>query len=831
MTGPLTYTLKEIATIIEGTRFNNNADQPVEQLLTDSRKVLFPNTSVFFALDGPRRKGSDFIGDLYDRGLRAFVIGEDHFETEKFPAAGFIRVSNVLKALQKLVEHHRKKFDIPVIGITGSNGKTIVKEWLFQLLHADYRIVRSPKSFNSQIGVPLSVWEMNPLHQLGIFEAGISQPGEMEMLEKIIEPGIGVFTNLGDAHNEGFADEHEKCREKLLLFIHAESILYCSDYPVLDEEVEGFLKNINYGIQCFTWSRHKPATLFVTEAKKQAGHTVIEFEYANQHHILHIPFLDDASVENAITCTCLMLGLNYTVEEIAKRLKLLVPVEMRLQLRQGINNCSVIDDSYSADFHSLSIALDFLLQQNAHKKHTVILSDILQSGKDEHELYRQLADMLREKSIDRLIAVGPVISANQEAFAAIPEKNFFASSADLKSHFSSLHFQNEAILLKGARIFKFEEFSKRLQQKTHQTLLEIDLGAMSHNLKEYHSLLSPEVKLMVMVKASGYGNGSFEIAGLLQFHKVDYLAVAYADEGVELRKAGITLPIMVMNPEESTFESLTHYDLEPELFTFSILDDFANYLASAAIPHYPVHIKLDTGMHRLGFEPSDVETLNKKLLEYPELKIQSVFSHLAASDEPSAKDFTNRQAAIFLECCEKIRSATGYSFLKHIANSSAISYDRSLHLDMVRLGIGLYGADANPVMQQKLRNVTTLKTTVAQVKKVKTGETVGYGRKAKVERDSIIATVRIGYADGYPRFLSHGKGHMVVRDRVVPVIGNVCMDMTILDVTDVPGVSEGDEVIVFGEKLPISQVATAAATIPYEMMTGVSERVKRVYFE
>ncbi len=828
------YSISQIASVIKAKASAKEAEGSIEHILLDSRKLLFPASSIFFALDGPRRKGSTFISELYTKGVRCFVVDESFTEEEilKYRAAEFLQVTDVLQALHLLTAFHRQQFSLPVIGITGSNGKTIVKEWLYQLLHNDFNIVRSPKSYNSQIGVPLSVWQINSAHTLGIFEAGISQPDEMQKLAKIISPSIGVFTAIGEAHGEGFLNVRQKINEKLKLFVNSELLIYGADDPDINEAVNTFKNNVRAGdaFELFTWSKKETATLQIVSVEMGSGQTSITARYKEEQMDFIIPFADEASIENAITCCCVLLHLGTGIEVIRERMLQLRPVEMRLELKQGINNCSVINDSYSADINSLTIALDFLQQQQQHAKRTLILSDILQSGKSSGELYAGVAAILEQKNINRFIGIGPEISKQRNAFQNIPETAFFFSSAEFRQQFHSQHFHNETILLKGARLFEFEQISHLLEQKVHQTVLEINLNAITHNLNTYQQLLKPGVKLMVMVKAFSYGSGSFEIANLLQFHKVDYLAVAYADEGIELRKAGITLPIMVMNAEEITFDVLVQYNLEPELFSFGILTSFENYLKQGGINNYPVHIKLDTGMRRLGFEEKDIEELCSRLKTSTVFKIQSVFSHLAASDSEVHDDFTKNQGIAFSEACEKIQTITGYSFLRHIANTSAIHRHKDLQLDMVRLGIGLYGVDSDPVIQQQLKNVTTLKTTISQLKKVNKGESVGYSRKGVASKNSVIATVRIGYADGYPRLLSNGTGKMLLNGKQVSVIGNVCMDMTMLDITGVDA-NEGDEVIVFGEALTVSELAALAQSIPYEILTGISQRVKRVYYE
>lgn len=832
----MNYTIGEIASAVKGELTAHHPGAVIEYLLLDSRKVIFPSASLFFALQGPRRDGHRFIPELYEKGVRNFVICEEIAATD-YPAANFIFVKDCLKALQDLAAWHRKQFTIPVIGVTGSNGKTIVKEWLNQLLEERYTIVRSPKSYNSQIGVPLSVWQMNTTHTLGIFEAGISQSGEMEKLEKIIHPTIGIFTNIGEAHSEGFLNIRQKVNEKLQLFRNAEILIYCKDYPEINEGVAAWMQQLRGGVSSahlhlFSWSTRTDATLRITSVLKDNDHTFITAEYNNKDLSFKIPFTDDASVENAIACCCLLLYLGLDNSFIEKHLAKLGNVAMRLELKKGINNCSVINDSYSSDLSSLRIALDFLAQQQQHKKHTVILSDILQSGRTEAALYEEIAGILAQKNIQRLIGIGPQLSRQAAAFEKVEglKTTFYPDTEAFRKDFYHIEFSNESILLKGARIFTFEQIGQLLEQKVHQTILEIDLNAIAHNLRQYQGLLKPSTKLMVMVKAFSYGSGSYEIANLLQFHKVDYLAVAYADEGVELRKAGIKLPIMVMNTDESTFDALVQFKLEPDIFSFHLLNAFNDFLEKQNIRDYPVHLEIETGMNRSGFLLKDISTLTAAL-PGSTFRIQSVFSHLVASEDPEQDAFTRQQGEQLLQACEQIEKACGYSFLRHITNTSGINRHPALQLDMVRLGIGLYGVDSSPDPVPDLREVSTLKTTISQIRKVKKGESVSYGRKGVVERDSVIATVRLGYADGYPRRLGLGVGKMLVNGEPAPVEGVVCMDMTMIDITDIPGVEEGDEVIVFGRELSIRQVAEWAETIPYEIMTGISQRVKRVYFE
>jgi alanine racemase len=829
----INYTIEQIAGII-GAKLSGKLFEEVEpplHLLLDSRKLLFPESTIFFALNTGNRNGSRFINGLYEKNVRAFVT-EDNIDPAGYPGAVFLFVKNVRDALQQLAVRHREQFHLPVIGITGSNGKTIVKEWLYQLL-PDHNIIRSPKSYNSQVGVPLSVLHTAGEHDLAIFEAGISQPGEMQRLEKMIRPTIGVLTNIGETHSEGFRNKKQKIKEKLFLFVHADVLICGIDDDDIARAVKKFQRRNKTRI--FTWSRNGDASLKITSLQRSDKGFAINGFFLDEEIQITIPFTDDASIENAINCWCVLLELKLDNKIIAERMISLHPVEMRLQLKQGMNNCSIINDSYSADLDSLKIALDFLEQQKQHAKRTVILSDILQSARDDKELYGKVASLLAKKNIQRLIAIGPKIGGQKDLFSFIGETFFFNSVKECIATFAgkpngSLHFNNETILIKGARLFRFEQLDRLLEQKVHQTVLSINLTSIAHNCKIYQGMLKPGVKTMAMVKAFSYGSGSYEIANLLQFNNTDYLAVAYVDEGVELRKAGITLPIMVMNPEVDSFSMLAEYDLEPEIFSFSLLASFEEFLLSSGLQFFPVHIKLDTGMHRLGFEEKDISDLCTRLANNNSLKVRSVFSHLAASEDAAFDDFTAMQATLFEKCCDQIQQALPYSFLKHIANTAAVSRHPSLQFDMVRLGIGLYGIDDNPSVQKKLKNVSALSTTIAQLKNVKKGESVGYGCRTVLQSDAVIATVRIGYADGYPRSLGNGIGKMMVNKILCPVVGNVCMDMTMLDVTGIL-CKEGDTVLVFGEELPLTLLASWANTIPYEIMTGVSQRVKRVYFE
>lgn len=825
------HTVKELATVIDAELILGNEHHPgIMFLETDSRKVSNPNQSLFFAIAGERRDGHHYIPELFAAGVVNFVVTKREAVIEGIPA-NFLVVKDSLKALQLLAAWHRNQFSIPVIGVTGSNGKTIVKEWLYQLLRENYHIVRSPKSYNSQIGVPLSVWQITSDDNLGLFEAGISKPGEMVELEKMIRPTIGIFTNIGSAHDENFSNQEEKIKEKMLLFANVNKLIYCRDYQQIHEVVtnSGIL---NPSVSVFTWSKKARADLQVGRIARSEHETEVQAIYKNSFLSIRIPFTDDASIENAIQCWALLLLLDVSNDVIEQRMELLSPVAMRLEMKEGINNCSVINDSYNSDLGSLTIALDFMNQQKQHRKRTIILSDILQSGKDEVQLYQQVANLLQQKEVHRLIGIGPAISRQKEVFEL--DKIFYPDTESFLRELNYNSFGNETVLIKGARSFGFESISRALQQKAHETVLEINLNAVVHNLNLFKSRLKPETKLMVMVKAFSYGSGSFEIANVLQFHRVDYLAVAYADEGVELRKSGITLPIMVMNPEEQSFDAMINYSLEPEIYSFRILHQFTEALRSrdAATDHkrFPVHIELDTGMKRLGFEEAELNELIVRLKNNKFIKVNSIFSHLVASEDQEHDAFTREQIKLFKTMSDAIVSHFSYPILTHILNSSGILRFPEAQLGMVRLGIGLHGVASTVHEQRQLQMVATLKTTISQVRQVKAGETIGYSRRGVATKDMTVATIGIGYADGLNRRLGNGVGKMMVLGQLAPVVGSICMDMTMIDISGIPNAKEGTEVIVFGSSPSILDISAALGTIPYEVLTGISERVKRVYF-
>lgn len=836
------YCLGDIAAILQQ-NISANASLPVEYLVTDSRNIIDPAKSIFFAIKGPRRSGIGFVSEAYQQGVRIFII-EEPIDATLYTDAVFIQVPNVIAALQQIAAHHRKQFNIPVIGITGSNGKTIVKEWLYQLLQSDYHIVRSPRSYNSQIGVPLSVWQMNAQHTLAIFEIGISAKGEMQALANIVQPTIGVFTNLGEAHNQGFDHPTQKLEEKSKLFQHTPLIVTAADYMPAS-----FLQNekvVAWGSKLSDVEGSSLPQLQVVKQEKRQAETIVSLKFSNNQNELVLPFTDEVSVQNALTCVLVLLQLGYAFPVIQQRVKQLQPVEMRMQLKRAINQSYVLNDSYSNDKVSLSLALQFLKEQAGNQPIVAILSDIVESGESQEQLYNHVVQQLQNAGVKELYAVGPQLCsyfketeyADPTATQSLVEKkrfpfkvHCFERTSNLLEALNESYFQQQYILLKGARKFAFEQVAHWLEQQVHQTIMEINLTAMVHNLKEYQSLLKPQTKMMAMVKAFGYGSGAGEIARRLQQQQVDYLSVAYADEGVTLRKAGIHLPIMVMSADEYSFDAMVNHSLEPELFSFPILEAFHHYIAQQGLPQYPIHLKINTGMNRLGFDIAEIDKLCDWLHHQKLLRVKSVLSHLAASEDKKEDAFTQHQVDLFTEASNKIEKALGYPVVKHIANTAAIRRNPNWQFNMVRLGIGLYGADNVQDKELSLQTVATLKTTVAQVRHLKAGETVSYNRSGVLTRDSIIATVRIGYADGYSRRMGNGNGKMYVRGGIAPTVGKICMDMCMIDVTDIPGVKAGDPVEIFGKHISIQEVAKAADTIAYEIMTGISLRVKRVYIE
>lgn len=835
----MSYTIESIAKQINAKRIGN-AKVEINWLLTDSRSLSFPEETLFFALNTKRNDGANYISDLYVRGVRNFVIqgqaGGRDIKTDvpvsEFPESNFLVVPNPLKALQKLSELHRAQYTVPVIGITGSNGKTIVKEWLHQLLSPDRIVTRSPRSYNSQIGVPLSVWQMNDATELAIFETGISEVGEMRTLEAIVKPTIGIITSIGGAHQENFFSLQEKCLEKLQLFKNCDVIIYNGDNEMIANCV---IKSMLSAREIAWSSVDKDKPLFINKIDKKELYTEIHYRYLEMDNAYRIPFIDDASIENSVNCLAACVYLMLPPEQITERMAHLEPVAMRLEVKEGKNGCVLINDSYNSDLASLEIALDFLYRRSIDNqlKRTLILSDILETGQSASTLYRRVGQLVNRKGIDKIIGVGGDISSVAVRLSSIfpsaaLEKHFFPDTEALLESDVFARLRNEIILIKGARNFGFERISEQLELKVHETILETNLSALVDNLNAYRSKLNPKTKVICMVKASAYGSGSCEVAKTLQEHRVEYLAVAVADEGSDLRKAGVTASIMVMNPEPTAFKTMFECKLEPEIYNFHILETLIRAAEKEGITNFPIHIKIDTGMHRLGFAPSDIPVLIKRLKSQNTVVPRSVFSHLAGSDSEEFDRFTRSQISLLEELSSDIQHAFSHRILRHICNSAGIERFPEAQMDMVRLGIGLYGI--NPTDNSVIHNVSTLKTTILQIRDVPAGDTVGYSRRGVLNRDSRIAALPIGYADGLNRRLGNGYAYCLVNGQQAPYVGNICMDVCMIDVTHIE-CKEGDQAIIFGDDLPVTYLSGKLDTIPYEVLTGISSRVKRVYYQ
>ena len=849
------YTIEKITTLI-GARRIGDTEAVVSWLLTDSRSLCFPEETLFFALRSGRNDGHNYIPELYRRGVRNFVVERGHFRLSDvtrvsdvtastgtgggLAGANILEVVSPLEALQRLAERHRDEFDVPIVGITGSNGKTMVKEWLYQLL-SPYKIVtRSPKSYNSQIGVPLSVWLLGEQTEVGLFEAGISQPGEMQALRDIIQPSIGVLTSLGTAHQENFRSMDEKCQEKLSLFHDAKVVAYNSD----DNVVSRCMRKSGYHGEKLSWSKEDPqAAMFIKKIERRNTVSTLYYIYKGKEGTYHLPFIDDASVECSIAAAVVALYLGVTPEELDVRMSQLEPVAMRLEVKEGQHGCTLINDSYNSDINSLDIALDFMSRRpdQEGKSRTLILSDIYQSGVTPHELYHRVMELAVKRGVTKFIGIGKEIkriladegggqiAGGQTAKLPGTVAFFFEDVEEFLRSEVFKGLRNEIVLIKGARDFGFDQITEMLEQKVHETILEVNLNAVVENLNHFRSYMKPDTKIICMVKADAYGAGAVEVSKTLQDHRVDYLAVAVADEGVTLRKNGITSNIMIMNPEMTAFKTMFDYDLEPEVYSFRIIDALIKAAEKEGITNYPVHIKLDTGMHRLGFDPvQDIDEVINRLKHQNAIIPRSVFSHFVGSDSDDFDTFSAHQFELFDTASKKLQSAFEHKILRHICNSAGIEHFPERQLDACRLGIGLYGVDSRD--NHIINTVSTLKTTILQLRHVPKDETVGYSRKGVLTRDSVIAAIPIGYADGLNRHLGRGKGYCLVNGQKAPYVGNICMDVALIDVTDIP-CKEGDTVEIFGEHLPVTVLSDILDTIPYEVLTGVSNRVKKVYYQ
>ncbi|MDA0195231.1 MAG: bifunctional UDP-N-acetylmuramoyl-tripeptide:D-alanyl-D-alanine ligase/alanine racemase [Bacteroidetes bacterium] len=808
----------QLAGITGGALVQVHSDQQLSHLLIDSRKLSKALGAVFFAINGIHHNGHDFIDMAYESGIRQFIVNEGYqFNPLLLEKCNILVVQDPVKALQQITAYHRDQFNLKVIAITGSNGKTIVKEWLSQILARNFKVVKSPKSYNSQIGVPLSAWQITDDDEIGVFEAGISQPGEMANLESILKPDIGIFTNIGPAHAEGFVSIDQKVDEKLQLFKNCPHVIYCADHTRFAEIIEKKKTQFS-NTEFVSWSAQGIKANFNFDINNN------DVTLQSSDLSVNVNANDPVSLENLLHCIVASQLLGMASEKVKDGIVHLTPVEMRLELKKGMFGCYLIDDSYNNDLASLEIAINFAHQQVASLPKTLILSDILQSGLQSSELYLEVNRLISSNQISRLIGIGKSIISEQDTFA-IPAV-FFSTTEDFLKTISKQKFENETIIVKGARSFRFERIVRAIQEKSHGTKLVVNLDAIVHNFNFYRKLLNPDTKIMVMVKALAYGGGSFEIGSLLSYYKADYLAVAYVDEGIELRSKGIKTPIMVMNPPPDSVESLIQYDLEPEIFSLLQLKSLIENIAEGA--SLKIHLKIETGMNRLGFQEEHIDDLFDRLTNAPNLKIGSIFSHLAASEDRKLDEFTQHQYDEFQRISQMIINRIGYQPLRHLLNSSGITRFPEMQLEMVRLGIGLYGISTEKNIHDQLMTVSTLQTTISQIRQINVGKSVGYGRAFFAEKDTMIATIAIGYADGYDRRFGNGIGKVLVNGKIAPVIGNICMDMSMIDITGIDA-SEGDDVIIFGNEPPVSSLSESIGTIPYEILAAIGSRVKRVF--
>ncbi len=807
--------IRAIAKTTDASILSKGVEADIVDLSLDSRSAKGLPNELFIAISGPNHDGHDFISELAAKGIRNFIVEKD---INVIPGCNILKVESSIGALQALASAKRHAFTKTVVGITGSNGKTTVKEWLSTILSVNHDVIKSPKSYNSQIGVPLSIWPLSDKHDIGVFEAGISKPNEMAKLASVLSPTIGVFTNIGTAHDEFFDSEDQKIFEKLKLFEKSEVLIFRADHTKVAATI-----NSSFAGEKISWSTavgsNRAAQVKITAPQN------LDVSFKNVHYSFHTESSDQASLENLVHSIICALYLGLTEAQIQKGISMINPIKMRLELKKGINNTYLIDDTYNNDLEGLNKALDFMDQQRQLTKRSIILSDFIQN-KVSHHFYHKLNELLLQKGINKLIAIGPHLSANREAFSI--SAKFYEDTGSFLESLSQTQFHEELILIKGARQFAFERISMALSDKSHKTVLEINLDAVTHNLNFYKSLLKPETKVMVVVKALAYGAGSSEVSKLLEFHKVDYLAVAYADEGIRLRQDGIKLPIMVMNASPDDPYKLIEYNLEPEIYSLEQLETFLQ-VYQFANEILPAHLIINTGMNRLGFNDNDIEGLVETIRNNPSIRIKSIFSHLAASEEEAHEDFTQQQVSLFRQYADRIEQGVNHKPIRHILNSGGIVRHNAFQENMVRLGIGLHGIEVSDLHADKLQNTATLKTVISQLRTVKTGETIGYGRKGKAVNDMVIATIAIGYADGYLRYFGNGNAYVLVNDQKAKTVGNICMDMTMIDVTNL-SVEVGDEVVIFGSNPTVSQLAEWGNTIPYEVLTNVSTRVKRVFY-
>ncbi|CAH2559766.1 bifunctional UDP-N-acetylmuramoyl-tripeptide:D-alanyl-D-alanine ligase/alanine racemase [Cardinium endosymbiont of Oedothorax gibbosus] len=814
----------DLVAVTAGRVVAETANLPITELSIDSRSKTLTPFPLFFAMVGINHNGHDYITEAYNKGIRQFVVNHscNYSIIETYNDVNILAVTDTLEALHQFITFYRSKYRLPLLGITGSNGKTTVKEWMHEWLSRKYKTVSNPHSYNSQVGVPLAVSLLQPDHEYGVFEAGISQTGEMEKLARLIQPTHGLLTNIGPAHSQGFQNITQKIEEKLKLFTSCSTIYYCKDHPLIDLTLAQL-----YGKVLVNWSFHNPTADYLVTCKRLANQTTLQITRSTKSNTFVTPFQDSASIENITHCLVYLLDNGFDPAQLQRSLLQLKAIPMRMTLKAGIHRCQIIDDTYTNDIVSLRIALDFMKQQQLTKQ-TVILSDMLQCATPDHHLYQELAILLAKYAIDRLIGIGPVISHYSPLFS-MSKTIFFNSVEAFIAEKPS--FKDETILVKGARSFRLERVVQTIEKNTHGTILEIDMHAIRHNLSYFRRQLKVGTKIMAMVKASTYGSSSssFELASALQRHSVEYLGVAYMDEGICLRKKGITLPIMVMKPTDDHFDAILNYHLEPEIYSLALLDELAAFISERSIQPIPIHLKLETGMHRLGITERELDQLIRQLQHMPCLHVVSIFSHLAASQTDVHDSYTCLQVEKFIQMTEYIEKHLSINPLKHILNTNGILRFPQFQFDMVRIGIGLHGVGVAPTIRPYLLPASTLKTTISQVKSIQKGDSIGYDRKAIATQAMTIATIPIGYADGFSRSFGCGKGRVIIQGHACPIIGNVCMDMAMVDVTGIT-VKLGDEVIIFSAAHSIDLLAEQLGTISYELLTQIGPRIKRIYY-
>lgn len=815
----MNYQLKDIAKIIAAERIGQSAISEITQVSFDTRKPIQGKSTLFVALSGTSADGHQYVKRAYELGCRSFLVSR---MAPDFPKeANYLMVTDALRAIQELASHHRQNFQGTVVGITGSTGKTTIKEWLYELLHLEKRISKSPKSFNSQLGVALSALLISNKSDLAILEAGISKEGEMTNLQRIIKPDIGLFSNIGDAHQANFESYEKKVQEKMHLFSEAKLLLYCVDHDVIHREVKRSFKR-----KTKTWGASIHADLKVLSRVGK----VLDLEYKGERWTLKLEASDAYHYENVMHCVLFSLTQGLSIDFLKQGIPQLSTMSMRLEMKHGVDNILLVNDSYSADFQSLEVALDYLNSIAANQSKTLVLSDFVEQYFSEEEYLTRLNALIQSHDLAKVIGIGPLIGRFGNRIE-VEELQLFEGTEEFLSKITSSMFKDEAVLVKGARKFRLERVVNFFQAKSNRTRLEVNLGALKHNYQWFRNRLPVGTEMMVMVKALSYGAGSFEVARLIEGLGARYLAVAYADEGVFLRRKGVTCPIMVLNPEAEGFVNLIQYNLEPELYSLSMTRDLVAFLKNEMMDHpMKVHLNFDTGMHRLGFVKKEMDQLIKALTESEDLvHVASVFTHLAASDDPQHRNFTQGQLDDIDRLTSAMKERLGYDFLVHACNTSGVLNYGNSCFDMVRLGIGFYGIDPsgnhNPLMP-----ALKLVTQISQVKEIEPGQSVGYGRGWIAQKKSTTATVPIGYADGLPRTAGNLKAQAYVNGKPVPFVGSICMDMSMLDVSGLR-VQEGDEVVIFETQAQLEQFSKDIDTIPYEVLAGISQRVKRVFIE